>query len=440
MPWLGLCKMAMGGKIPPQRERLGAATLLPSSSSSLGAAATPPLPGWGWEAHDPALVHGSSRFLKHSKIWPEPLFYSTPPSAAGRRPNCVFIYFCIFPAPRTHWRGVGGSRGRLPRRTQKKQGGAAPPVPPGPGGSREARGREQEGGDADSITHPLCFVRTLGEIKNSCIHRVAASATKSVLSGGSCKLFAAPGNQHLGLQSPPGPFLPCQKQPLPFSNPHVSCQQSANTGSPPGKKGGTRFDFVSCFVALFNSRPRPPLRAVTEGFAVSNPTRRGQDTPVPPSSDRNRDAPVTGMTFLPGIPLRNRKTGAIAQHYPSCSPLVVPTNLSPWPTKGLERIKTNLVPTATWCIWQVQGCATGSSFHTPSLAPKNSRERNNTVVLLVLLVGCSHLCRQAQTPRDWGMLWSWDQTPTAAAPSSAAELPLHRFNLSTRKKKWKKKK
>lgn len=53
-------------------------------------------------------------------------------------------------------------------------------------------------------------MRALGEIKNSCVQRVAASATKSMLSGGSCKLFAAPGNQHLSLQSPPRP-----PQPLP---------------------------------------------------------------------------------------------------------------------------------------------------------------------------------------------------------------------------------
>lgn len=154
-----------GGKSPPQRERLGAATLLPSSSSSLGAAATPPLPGWGWEAHDPALVHGSSRFLKHSKIWPEPLFYSTPPSAAGRRPNCVFIYFCIFPAPRTHWRGVGGSRGRLPRRTQKNQGGAAPPVPPGQEEAGKRGAGSRKGGTPTASPTPFALCARLGKLK-----------------------------------------------------------------------------------------------------------------------------------------------------------------------------------------------------------------------------------------------------------------------------------
>lgn len=57
-----------------------------------------------------------------------------------------------------------------------------------------------------ALPTPLLCAHALGEIKNSCVQRVAVSPTKSVLSRGSCKLFAAPGNQQLGLQSPrPGP-------------------------------------------------------------------------------------------------------------------------------------------------------------------------------------------------------------------------------------------
>lgn len=45
---------------------------------------------------------------------------------------------------------------------------------------------------------------------------------------------------------------------------------------------------------------------------------------MPPSRDGtlcgNRDMPAIGMLFLPGIPLYEGKRGAIAQHYPTCSP------------------------------------------------------------------------------------------------------------------------
>lgn len=92
-------------------------------------------------------------------------------------------------------------------------------LPTFPGGWEEAGKRRagwerggsggQEGGTPAASPTPFALC-ALGEIKNSCVQRVAASATKSVLSGGSCKLFAAPGNQHLGLQSPSGP-----PQPLP---------------------------------------------------------------------------------------------------------------------------------------------------------------------------------------------------------------------------------
>lgn len=156
------------------------------------------------------------------------------PSIAGCLPNCLFIYPCLFPAPRTHT-GAGGKPRPAPKADPKinPKGGGGSFSPPFPRGSREALARKGVGagrGDAGGITHPLCL-------------RIAASkewlqrATKSVLSRGSCKLFAAPGNQHLGFQSPPGPFLPCQKPLLPFSKPHMSCQQSMNTGSLPGNKG-----------------------------------------------------------------------------------------------------------------------------------------------------------------------------------------------------------
>lgn len=188
------------------------------------------------------------------------LFFTAHPPPQLDAGLIAYLFISAFSQLRTHTgAGWGEAEAGSPGRPKKTRGVQLPPFPQGQEEAGKRKAGSRKGGDAGSIAHPLCFVRTLREIKNSCIHRVAASATKSVLSGGSCKLFAAPGNQHLGLQSPPGPFLPCQKQPLPFSNPHVSCQQSANTGSPPGKKGGTRFDFVSCFVALFNSRPQPPL-------------------------------------------------------------------------------------------------------------------------------------------------------------------------------------
>lgn len=147
------------------------------------------------------------------------------------------IYLSLpFPSsPHTHWcrgKAKAGSQGRPQNKPQGEGvGGAA--FPSFPRGSQEALARKGVGagrGDAGGITHPLCL-------------KIAASkewlqrATKSVLSEGSCKLFAAPGNQHLGFQSPPGPFLCCQKPLLPFSKPHMSCQQSMNTGSLPGNKG-----------------------------------------------------------------------------------------------------------------------------------------------------------------------------------------------------------
>lgn len=135
----------------------------------------------------------------------------SPPPPAGRLPNCVFIYFCIFPAPRAHWRGVGreaeaGSQGE-PKKNG--QGGSSSPHSPEAGrkpGSVGLAGKRvgaggRKGGGQQHRPPPL-----LGEIKNSHVQRVAASATKSVLSRGSCKLFAAPGNQHLSLQNPPQPL------------------------------------------------------------------------------------------------------------------------------------------------------------------------------------------------------------------------------------------
>lgn len=59
-----------------------------------------------------------------------------------------------------------------------------------------------------ALPTPLLCAHALREIKNSCVQRVAASPTKSMLSRGSCKLFAAPGNQQLGLLSPPWPLPP----------------------------------------------------------------------------------------------------------------------------------------------------------------------------------------------------------------------------------------
>lgn len=142
---------------------------------------------------------------------------------------------------------AGSQRGPKKKKKTKKEGVQLPTFPGGweEAGKRRAgweRGGSggQEGGTPAASPTPFALC-ALGEIKNSCVQRVAASATKSVLSGGSCKLFAAPGNQHLGLQSPsgpPSPFLPCQKLPLPFSNPHMSCQQSMNAGSLPGEKRG----------------------------------------------------------------------------------------------------------------------------------------------------------------------------------------------------------
>lgn len=102
-------------------------------------------------------------------------FCSTPPSMAGCLPNCVFIYFCIFPAPRTHWCRVGGgeakagSQCRPKKKESQKIGSAAPHIPQRVGGSREAQGWLGKGwergagrGDAGGITHPLCFVHAWG--------------------------------------------------------------------------------------------------------------------------------------------------------------------------------------------------------------------------------------------------------------------------------------
>lgn len=140
------------------------------------------------------------------------------------------------------------------------------------------------------------------------------------------------------------------------------------------------------------------------------------------------------------------------------SPLVVLADLSRWPATGLERIKTNPVPTATRCSWQVRGRAAGSSFHTPSPAPSNSGAQKLWVSWCLGWVGRSCLGGQARPPRDRGMLgspalpWlaeSWDQAPTEGTHRCSPFLSCPRglqqsshcppFNRSTRKKNKKKK-
>lgn len=79
--------MPAGGK-PPESK---AGSCHPPSS---GVAAAPSPSGGErrWEAHNPALAHGSSRFLRHSKIWPESLFAARPPPWLDA---CLIAYLFI---------------------------------------------------------------------------------------------------------------------------------------------------------------------------------------------------------------------------------------------------------------------------------------------------------------------------------------------------------
>lgn len=177
---------------------------------------------------------------------------------------------------------------------------------------------------------------------------------------------------------PPQPLPPLPEATAAFLQPPYVMSTINEYRVSAGKKRGTRFDFWSSFVALFDSRPCPPLRAVTEGFAASHPTGRGQDTPCHPAETGPSAGTGTcqppGCHFFSGFLYATGK-GVLLPNITqpvAHSPLVVLADLSRWPATGLERIKTNPFPTATRCSWQVRGRATGSSFHTPSPAPSSS--------------------------------------------------------------------
>jgi len=127
------------GEPPAPRARLGAATLLPlppcweeSGGGKPTTLRSPTAPA----AFSGIPKFGRSLFLQHP-----------PPATAGRLPNCVFIYFCIFPAPRTDWRGAGGAEAGSQVRPKKKPKGVQ--LPPFPGDREEAgkrgAGRERGG-------------------------------------------------------------------------------------------------------------------------------------------------------------------------------------------------------------------------------------------------------------------------------------------------------
>lgn len=229
---------------------------------------------------------------------------------------CIYLFLHFPSFPRTLVLGRGGGKLKLapkanPKRMGRGGGGSSSlhspearrkPGSVGLAGKRVGAGG-RKGGGRQHRPPPL-----LGEIKNSHVQRVAASAAKSMLSRGSCKLFAAPGNQHLSLQTPPppAPSSPRQKLPLPFSNPHMSCQQSMNRGSLLGREGGTRFEFWSGFVAAFISSPSSELSPRVLQHQIA-PVRPGYLMPL--SRDRTfseiRDGPATGTLLLLGIPLHN---------------------------------------------------------------------------------------------------------------------------------------
>lgn len=99
---------------------------------------------------------------------------------------------------------------------------------------------------------------------------------------------------------------------------------------------------------------------------------------------------------------------------------MVLTDLSRWPTTGLERIKTSSTP--TWCCWQVPQAPRFTSLP----GTKQQWGKNLWFCWFLGWAGC--LCGWLRPPRDWGMLGSpavpwlagrWDQAPTIAALSSA---------------------
>lgn len=250
---------------------------------------------------------GRSLFLQHRH----------PPRPRLDACRIVYLFISAFSQLPAHAGAGGGGGGKLklaPKANPKRIGGVgggsslhSPEARRKPGsvglaGKRVGAGGRKGGGRQHRLP-PL-----LGEIKNSHVQRVAASAAKSMLSRGSCKLFAAPGNQHLSLQTPPppAPSSPCQKLPLPFSNPHMSCQQSMNRGSLLGREGGMRFEFWSGFVAAFMSSPSSELSPRVLQHQIA-PVRPGYLMPL--SRDRTfsetRDGPATGTLLLLGIPLHN---------------------------------------------------------------------------------------------------------------------------------------
>lgn len=225
---------------------------------------------------------------------------------------CIYLFLHFPSSPHTLAQGRGGGhRGQLPRQTQIKQSWGRPlPFQPPPkkfSRDQEEAGKKgsRKGGRRRHRPPPPFALCALGEIKNSCVQRVAASATKSVLSGGSCKLFAAPGNQHLGLQNPPqhpppapsSPARSCRRLP-PTHICHVNkrgLQDGSGKGGEEKEKKGGELALIFGAASPRSMNVPPPPQAVPEGslrFAAPNPSgchqqsreqgRAGHQDAVPP--------------------------------------------------------------------------------------------------------------------------------------------------------------
>lgn len=172
--------MQRWGKTPAE-SKAGSCHPPSSSSSSWGAAAAPSPPGreQRWEAHNPALACSSSHFLRHSKIWPEPLFCSTPLLPWLDACLIVYLFISVFsqlPAHTGAGRGGGGG-GEAKAGSQggpkKKLGrGQVPPFPRGweetgkCKADREGGGsRGQEGGTPAASPTPFALCARLGKLK-----------------------------------------------------------------------------------------------------------------------------------------------------------------------------------------------------------------------------------------------------------------------------------